>query len=69
MGIIRDWLSRMWHGEAHQLQRATQEPASPSVSDDPVAELAALIDAGDGSQESLERVAMLLGQTDAKRSD
>lgn len=49
-------LSRIWHGKSRDLLRA----ASPAPSDDPIAELAALIESGDDSQDSLERIHKLL---------
>jgi hypothetical protein len=52
------WLSRIWHGEARELRRAASHEIPPS--DDPVAELAALIERGDTSQESLDRIHKLL---------
>jgi hypothetical protein len=65
MPDVRGWLSRIWHGDARK--RLLAAPREPLSSNDPIAELTALIKSGETSQKSLERMATLLAQTDAKR--
>ena len=58
MGVRKSWLSRIWRGEPRERRRTELQESLPS--DDPVAELAALIESGDTSQESLDRIHTLL---------
>lgn len=53
------WLTRIWKG-----RNVLPPPVTPRDQDAEVAELAALIESGDTSPESLEQIATLMGQTD-----
>lgn len=64
--MFREWLHRFWKGQ--RLKREDNYPCQISINDDGrLSELATLIERGETSEVSLDRLADLMGQVDPNR--
>lgn len=62
--MFLEWLSRIWKGEGADKSSGLHVTVIERDENAELAELAALIESGDTSPETLERIAKLMGKSD-----